>query len=463
MQNKKSLLKETSTGSRHSGGKKILFASFPADGHFNPLTGLAKHLQAAGHDVRWYTSPTYEHKLAKLKIPFFPFKNAVDVSNNDFDKAFPDRVKHKTQISRLKFDIINAFIKRGPEYYADVAEIYRQFPFDLLVADVAFTGIPFVKDLMRIPVISIGVFPLSETSKDLPPVGLGMTPSYSFFGKLKQTILRTVANKFIFGQPNKVMYKIFDENGIAHNEESLFDMGIRKSDLLLQSGTPGFEYYRGDLGENIRYIGALLPYSNAAETKTEPWFDSRLNEFEKVILVTQGTVEKDIEKILVPTLRAFKNTNILVVATTGGNGTNELKERFPDRNFIIEDFIPFADVMPYADVYITNGGYGGVMLGIENKMPMVVAGLHEGKNEICARVGYFKLGINLKTETPGPEKMRAAVEEIFCNDFYKTNVTALGKEFARYKPNRLFSQYVDELLYPGTAKIKTAIRQLSNN
>jgi len=461
MQNNQPILTERTKRSSQGEGKKILFANFPADGHFNPLTGLAKHLLAAGYDVRWYTSPTYEHKLAKLKIPFFPFKNAVDVSNNDFDKAFPGRKKRKTQISRLKFDIINAFIKRGPEYYADVVDIYRQFPFDLLVADVAFTGIPFVKDLMRIPVISVGVFPLTENSKDLPPVGLGMTPSYSFFGKLRQAVLRTVADKLIFGQPNKVMFKIFGEHGIAHNGESLFDISIKKSDLMLQSGTPGFEYYRSDLSKNIRYVGPLLPYSIGKKTTT--WFDNRLNEFEKVILVTQGTVEKDIEKILVPTLRAFKNTNVLVVATTGGNGTSALKERFPDRNFIIEDFIPFGDVMPYADVYITNGGYGGVMLGIENKLPMVVAGLHEGKNEICARVGYFKLGINLKSEKPEPGKMRAAVEEIFRNGIYKANVTALGKEFDRYEPNRLFSQYVEELLYPGTAKIKTAIRQLSNN
>ncbi len=31
-------------------GAKILFASFPADGHFNPLTGLAFHLNEQGYD-----------------------------------------------------------------------------------------------------------------------------------------------------------------------------------------------------------------------------------------------------------------------------------------------------------------------------------------------------------------------------------------------------------------------------
>jgi UDP:flavonoid glycosyltransferase YjiC (YdhE family) len=48
--------------------------------------------------------------------------------------------------------------------------------------------------------------------------------------------------------------------------------------------------------------------------------------------------------------------------------------------------------MPYADVYVTNGGYGGTLLSIQNQLPMVVAGVHEGKNEINARVGYFQTG-----------------------------------------------------------------------
>ncbi|MER3470210.1 MAG: hypothetical protein C4330_02475 [Chitinophagaceae bacterium] len=62
--------------------------------------------------------------------------------------------------------------------------------------------------------------------------------------------------------------------------------------------------------------------------------------------------------------------------------------------------------MPYAQTYITNGGYGGVMLGIQNELPLVVAGIHEGKNEINARIDFFKLGINLQTETPTPVQMK---------------------------------------------------------
>ncbi len=35
--------------------------------------------------------------------------------------------------------------------------------------------------------------------------------------------------------------------------------------------------------------------------------------------------------------------------------------------------------MPKCDVYATNGGYGGVLLSIDHALPMVCAGINEGK------------------------------------------------------------------------------------
>jgi len=429
---------------------KILFANFPADGHFNPLTGLAIHLQEQGHEVRWYTSQVYAPKVRQMQIAHYPFKKAMDLSGDHLEEIFPERAKKTSQLSKLKFDIINAFILRGPEYYADIKEIHKAYAFDMLIADCAFSGIPFVRDLMKIPVVAIGVFPLTETSKDLPPAGLGMMPSSSVIGKARQALLRQFANTVIFREPNRVLHQLMDQYKIPHQQESLFDMIIRKSDLLLQIGTPGFEYYRSDLGENIRFVGALLPHPG---TKQRPrWYDEKLREYRKIVLVTQGTVEKDVTKIIVPTLEAFKSTDTLVIATTGGSGTQQLRDRYPYKNIIIEDFIPFADVMPYVTAYVTNGGYGGTMLGIMHKLPMVVAGVHEGKNEICARVGYFKLGINLRTERPTPRQVQDAVNKIIMNDEYRVNVKELAAEFVRFNPYERSARYIDGLAKKGGAK-----------
>jgi len=174
----------------------------------------------------------------------------------------------------------------------------------------------------------------------------------------------------------------------------------------------------------------------------------------KVILVTQGTIEKDPEKLLVPVLDAYKETDYIVVATTGGSKTDDLRKRFPHKNLVIEDFIPFEHVLPHASVFITNGGYGGVMLAIQHKVPMVVAGIHEGKNEINARVGHFKLGINLKTEMPSKENIAVAVTEVTSNPIYKRNLEMQSDEFCQYDPFKLCERYMHEALETSDYNLK---------
>jgi len=437
----------------YTNGKKILFASVPADGHFNPMIRLAKHMQKAGYDVRWYAATKYENKLSNLQIPMFRFRKELDITISEAEIAFPERAKITSALGRLRFDLEEFFIKRGPVYFEDIREIYKSFPFDLFVSDIAFTGSIFVKQILKTPVITIGVLPLIGTSKDLAPSGLGMEPPYDWFDRLHHFILRLTVKNIILRKPNKLSHRLLEEKGIAHQNTFLFDLIIQKSDYVLQSGTPGFEYKRSDMSNHVKFIGPLVYHGPAKRTSS--WFDNRLLNYEIVILITQGTIEKDPNKLLIPGIEALKDSGALIIVTTGGSHTRELKSQYNQANIIIEDYIDFNDVMPYADAYITNRGYGGVMMSIENRLPMVVAGVHEGKNEICTRVGYFKCGIDLKTETPDIKRLRTAVFEVLGNPLYKQNIDSLYKEFKKYNPDEIFENYVAELTDPlPGAKIK---------
>jgi UDP:flavonoid glycosyltransferase YjiC (YdhE family) len=281
--------------------KKILFANVPADGHFNPLTGLALHLKEQGYDVRWYSGRAFHEKINRMGIPIYPFNKALDVAVDKLEEVFPERSRHKSQISKLNFDLVNLFAVQSTEYLADIAEIHASFPFDLLISDVAFTGSPLVKGRLKKPVIAVGVVPLLETSKDLAPYGLGLTPSDTFWGRQKQNVLRFLADNVLFPKPRRVMKKIMEEHGVPVPDGNFFDMAARSASLLLQSGTPGFEYKRSDLSPNVRFIGPLLPRNKASASPYQiP--ENKKRKYRKVVLVTQGTVEKDPEKLIVPTL-----------------------------------------------------------------------------------------------------------------------------------------------------------------
>lgn len=424
--------------------KRILFANIPADGHFSPLTALAVHLKNSGHDVRWYTGPSYAAKIEKLGIPYYLFDRAKEVTVNNIDEVFPKRQKIKNHVKKVIFDICTYFIERGPEFYEDIKEINKSYDFDVLVADNAFTGISFVREKLKKHTVAIGVLPLGESSKELPPPIMGLTPANTYAGKALHGFLRFLTDNVLLKKPYTLVQKYHSQYGIKAKSKNIFDMQIEKSTLYLQSGTPGFEYKRPNLSKHIHFIGPLLPH--ATGTSKNNSFKSMLGKYAKVILVTQGTFEGDVNKLIIPSIEAFKGTDNLVIVTTAGWHTAMLRDKYRAyENILIEDFIPFNDVMPYVDVFVSNGGYGGVILGICNRIPMVVAGIHEGKNEICARVGYFKLGLNLRTEKPSPSKIINAVNEVMNNSIYKRNVEKLAKEFKHYSPERLCENYIDKL------------------
>ena len=437
-------------------------ASAPADGHFNPMTGVGKYLESQGHDVRWYATTHYADKIRQMEMHHYPFTVAKNFLASNIDTDFPERQHIKNPIKKINWDIEHFFIARGPEYLEDMKAIKQEFDFDVLLCDNGFTGAVFAKYELGVPIVVLSILPLTESSRDLAPYGLGLTPARSIAGRLFHSGLRWLATNVLFKNSNKILHEILNRYDIPHERLSVFDLVCKKADILLQSGSPRFEYQRSDLSDNVRFIGGLLPYQPANGKKQ--WFADKITEYKNIVLVTQGTVEKDVSKLLVPALEAFKDdADTLLICTTGGSDTARLKKQYGQHNIIIEDFIAFKDVMPFCDVYISNGGYGGVLLGIEHRLPLVVAGVHEGKNEICARIGYFNYGVNLKTERPSPPQLRKAVNEVLMNPLYKNAVEHLAEELETYQPNQLVEQYIYEVLdrQPNKPSTKTPVQVMA--
>ncbi|RFM27035.1 glycosyltransferase [Deminuibacter soli] len=426
--------------------KKVLFATVPADGHFNPLTGLAKYLQQQGWEVKWYTSGLYQAKLGKLGIPHLPFKKALDANGSNVDSVFPKRTEIKSKIAKLNFDLIHIFSDRAQEYYEDIREIYRDFRFDLMIADSVFSAIPIVKAALAVPVVAVGIVPLPEKSRYLAPYGLGMTPPGNFLQLMKYRLLHLVSHKILFKESIAAYAKALAAHGVQSNGAQLFDVILKHADLVLQSGSPAFEYRRPDMGRNIEFVGALHPYQAPEKAAVPEWFNTVLHTYKKIVLVTQGTVEKDYNKLIKPTVDALKDTDTLVIVTTGGSNTTFLRARYPYKNVIVEDFVPYDLIMPHVSVFVTNGGYGGVLLSIKHQLPIVAAGMHEGKNEICARVGYFNIGIDLETESPDPVQVREAVQKVINDAAYKKHIKAVAADLEQYEPMVLATHHIDALL-----------------
>lgn len=419
---------------------KLLFATIPADGHFNPLTGIAMHLKAAGHDVRWYTGPSYAAKLERLGIPHYPFQQAIEINGDTISELFPERAKlHGPAL--IRFDGKHMMVINTGNYFEDIQAINASFSFDVLFCDAAFYAMKLIKEKLGKRVCAVGVAPSLETSKDVPPNFIGLKPAKTAIGKLIHQGMRAMMERMVTNEVKELYDQILNSYGLAPIDGSIFDVSYRSPDVVFQSGVPGFAYPRREHNPKVKFVGALLPYKGAISTPfSQP---EKLANYKRVVLISQGTVDnKDPNKLIVPALEALKDTDALLIVATGYYRTEALRASYPQENIVIEDFVDFDFILDRTDLFICNGGYGSVLLGLTKGVPLLTAGIREGKNDINAHVDYFNVGIDLRTESPKPEDIRRAAERLLSEPHWKQNVARLRDEFKAYRPNELIDAYL---------------------
>ncbi|MCB0658238.1 MAG: glycosyltransferase family 1 protein [Saprospiraceae bacterium] len=419
---------------------KILFATVPADGHFNPLTGIAMHFKHLGHDVRWYTSKTYEKKLGGMDIPLFPFVKAKEVNSENLNLIYPE-VADMKGVKAIKFSWEKVFLDNIGNHFQDINAIYQNdFRFDIFVCDAALYVLQFVAEKLKTPIYVIGPSPLTATSKDTPPNFVGLTPARTVIGKKIHVLMRKVMDKMVFTEGMKKFNDMRSAVGLPSFTGSFWNIPFDYSTLYFHSGVPEFEYYRSDLSPNVRFVGGLQPYlgQNQKNYKTI----EKLEGYDKVILVSQGTIDnKDQNKLIIPVMEALKDENYQIIVATGAYQTAELRKKYARPNILIEDYIDFRSVLPFTDLYITNGGYGGVILSLSYGVPMLCAGITAGKNDVNAHVRYFKVGVDLRTDHPSVDKIKNGVQKVFTHGIPE-NAKNLQNILNKYHPFELIEDYV---------------------
>lgn len=412
---------------------KILFATMPFDGHFNPLTGIAVHLREQGHDVRWYTGPGYQAKVAALGIPGFVYQRPREVTGENIAELFPERAKLKGP-KLISFDGDQIFVAPVEGHFRDIVDIHPRFPFDALFCDGAFFAAKLIGEKLPIRVYTVGVGPILAASRDVPPPFFGLKPATTIIGTLVHRVVRVMLHSGLKAGLNRYNELLESEGLPPVSAHEWFDVPYTCGQHCFQDGVPSLDYPRSDLPVNVTFVGPLLPYRTSASAPSElvEWLRSNPS---KVVVVSQGTVDNhDSSKLFVPALEALKDGPYQVVVTTGGRNTDELRAGYPQDNVVIEDFVDYDLLFEHADVFVCNGGYGSVQLALRHGVPIVAAGTREGKNDINARLDYLGFGIDLRTERPKPKQISKGVAAVLNDPAIGRNVARIKAELESYRP-----------------------------
>jgi UDP:flavonoid glycosyltransferase YjiC (YdhE family) len=217
---------------------------------------------------------------------------------------------------------------------------------------------------------------------------------------------------------------------------SFMDAMMNVGDVTILATSPSLDYPVSNPNLNLRFIGGLplrpldpsFVYpswwptitANTALTASSP-------DKKKLVFVTQGTAHREYHELIIPTIHALAaRTDLIVVATLGFRGA-ELDIPIP-ANTIVVDYFPYDAVLPHADVFVSNAGYGGFMHGVMNGVPMVLAGTTADKGEVCARAEWAGVAVNLRAQEPGEEAIRGGVDKVLGDQRFKKRAVELQRE-----------------------------------
>lgn len=406
-----------------------LLTCTPAHGHVLSLAQVARHLVDSGHEVAFLTSSRYADRVRATGARFLPLPAEADVDLDDADGAYPERAG-LTGAAALRFDMSTLFVRPGAAQLAAVRAELAARPVDAVLTEPLFVGAALLQLLpatQRPPVVVLGIFPLGARSVDTAPFGLGVPPLPGPLGRVRNAALRLMAERAVFGGVQR------EADAMALREVGR-DLGgfvldwAGRADAYVQFTVPEFEYPRSDLPATVRFAGPL-PQA-ASDTAVPDWWGD-LDGGRPVVHVTQGTIaNSDFTQLVEPTVRALASAAVTVVVTTGGRPVDSLPADLP-ANVRAAAYLPYDLLLPKTDVLVTNGGYGGVQQALAHGVPLVVAGRTEDKVEVAARVGWSGTGVNLRTNTPSPEQVGAAVTRVLTQPSFRVAAERVGAAMRR--------------------------------
>jgi len=421
-----------------------LVCSSPIHGHVVPMLTAARHLVERGHRVIVLTGGRFAGRVTEAGAEFRPLSGNADFDDRDVPSYLPDRDRYRG-LAQAQYDIQNIFVKPIPAQYRAVQQILDTERPDAVLVDGAFAGVAplLLVDRPRPPVIALGVTPLAQASRDVAPTGMALAPSTTAPGRLRNRMLHLLARRVLFRRTQKIAEGIFAELGVTHLDLFVMDLSSAP-DRFLQLCAADFEYPRSDLAPNTAFVGPM-PQGDASGGGLSPmlpdwWGD--LDEEKPIVHVTQGTIDnRDLDRLIRPTLSALADLDVIVVVSLGGRPLSALRD--VPANARVASYLPYERLLPRTSVMVTNGGYGGVQSALSHGVPLVVAGGTEDKPEVAARVAWSGAGVDLRTGTPDPDAVHTAVQRVLAQPGYRAAARRMADSAAGYDTLALIEAELD--------------------
>ena len=271
-------------------------------------------------------------------------------------------------------------------------------PADVLLADPAFAGGAFLLGHPlgeRPPIVVCGVVPLTIASRDTAPYGMGLTPLRGPLGRLRNALLSALAARTVFPA----------RSGWPARSTASCTGGHCRSRSWTGRGTPRRSCSSPCPSSSTRDPTPRRPCTSSARSR--PPARRRRCRRGGTTSTARGpsSTSPRARSPTATTGRSSPRPSRRSPTTTCSSScppADARSTRLPPlpANARAAEYLPYDELLPRTDVFVTNGGYGGVQYALRYGVPIVTSSGQEDKPEVAARIAWSGVGRRLKTGDP---------------------------------------------------------------
>jgi len=401
---------------------KIGFVSMPLSGHLNPMTALARRLQARGNEVVFFGVPDVEPFARAAGLDFVSYGEA-EYPVGSIDQLYSSvATKCGFEVVRHSCMDLNPDLTRVTFDY--LAEKITTTGVEALVIDTVHFFMELVPLSMSIPYVQIwnvlhvdfsGATPpcLFSSPLDGSPEGLGRNAEN--LGKLGTIFgpLAEVARAYA----EKVGLKIdWNDPAATHSKLAVITQTPKEFDF------PGIPWptqfhYAGPFHDDEGRGPVVFPWEQLTG--------------KPLVYASLGTLVNGLDDVYKHILRAVEPLeDVQVVLSVGNNISPENVGRIPSNTIVVRS-APQIELLKRAALCITHAGMNTVLESLAHGVPMVAIPIGYDQPGAAARIAHHGTGEFIELDDLTTDRLRSLIEKVLQNPSYRERAQYFQKVISK--------------------------------
>jgi len=401
---------------------KIGFVSLPASGHLNPMTALARRMQARGHEVVFIGFVETEPTIRAANLRFVPF----------CESEYPEGsiAKDFAGISRLQgFEVVQYTCQQVMPALLEAAlkhlpEKITQTGVELLVVDATYFHLSLVPMHMGIPFVHVWTAHHLDFSGATPPALFGFP--YETTAEAMQKNLEALQKCGEILGPLAAIAQPYAEKVGLQIDWNDPTATISKLAAITQSPKE-FDFPNPNWPPSFHYAGPFHDDRGRLEAPF-PW--ERLTG-KPLVYASLGTIVNGLEYVYRIILDAVgKFPEFQTVLSVGKNINPDVLGAIP-RNVIVVSAAPQIELLKRATLCITHAGLNTTLESLAQGVPLVAIPIGYDQPGVAARIAHHGVGEFVAVGELTADHLLALVQRVATDPGYRMRARQFREVIAK--------------------------------